>query len=281
MLEQLPSEILQEIFVHSGNLSLPLASVGLKSQLSSQHLYSLLTARVMEPMAGTEPSHADFAAARRLFESRFMTWQFWKAYIDEAFGLATVASHQQASPDAADPSSSVVADSLPQAPTPSGGSVEHYKRKTQQHLPGLSIIPPRKLLHGPWTEDKTCFLTVLARPNILAESGPDSELALEGLTQAVAEGAVEAVSGLLFVGVMADTELLCKAVLDHGCVQRIVELLVQHGQGALNLLEPTIWTWADKARKKGDAKGKWLKEYLSDQMRQNNESQVSPVEDEL
>lgn len=242
-LEELPTEILQTIFAFSENLNLPLASISLQQQLQSRHIYISFTSRILAPLMSNSPPKAfELAAARRVLNSKYMTWSLWKAWLDE---------HSLSLSLRADPASALY--------------YQEVAGKLLHHLP----IPPRKLLRGPWTDEKVKFLSTLVfKCDRIAESSIDIELAREGLEHAVAEGSLEAVQALLFLGLRPDTELLRQAVLDYGCNREVVETLITTSESDIDLLDETIWSWADKARRMGNIDGDWLKNQLSDA--QNN-----------
>lgn len=243
-LEELPTEILQTIFAFSENLNLPLASFGLKKQLESRHIYMTFTSRVLAPlMSNRPPKPFELAAARRVLNSRYMTWSLWKAWLDE---------HSMSLSSRAEPASAL-----------------YYKEAVGQllhHLP----VPPPKLLRGPWTDEKVKFLnTLVLNCDSVAENSTDRNLALEGLGHAVAEGSLEAVQALLGLGLRPDTELLRRAVLDSGCDREIVTALMTTSGPDLDLLDEAIWSWADKARRMGNVDGDWLKKQLIDAQNNN------------
>lgn len=266
-IEQLPTEILQDIFYFSANVNLALASPSLQTQLSSQHVYLQHTSRVLQPVLDDDRScfyrdddvanvcHAlgwssndERRAATRLLSCKFVTWDFFRRWLEEKWE----------------------ATGKPW-PVPRGSS-EEYAELWVALGPSVVLLPPRKVLTGPWTHDQICFLRMFARglrcEDLASIDSVSGEVAYEGLVQAVTEGSKEAVETLLSLGqaMSPDTELMRKAVIDSGCNEDIVRALVEaagrRDPSRLDLLDPALWSWAEKARASGNEKGKWLMDYL-------------------
>lgn len=272
-LEELPTEILQDIFYYSANLDLALASPGLQAQLSSPHVFLKHACRTLQPVLGRAGGDvADdsvLSAAARLLNCRFMTWDFFKLWLDEQWE-----SRQ-----------------LPDSTSPGSHTAHEYRRLWLLLEPCCGLLPPRKLLHGPWTEDKINFLSVLSLKieDLPAVSPVHGEVAHEGLVQAVTESSEAAVCWLLSMSLRSDTELLRRAVIDHGCNKAIVNALVgqslkhyhsgEHNSevtrspshakhaSAIDFLDPALWAWADKARLAGHSNGEWLMALLRERAR--------------
>ncbi|KAK1076545.1 hypothetical protein LTR33_008852 [Friedmanniomyces endolithicus] len=234
--EQLPVEILQDIFVHCANIDLPLVSSALMSKLSSRHMYMRLTKCAVQPVLGFEykemPSAAQLAAATRLFGCRFMTWDFFRAWLDE------------------------------DVPFTRPRKTDDYWNAWTSLKPSKFFLPPAKLLHGHWTTEKVNLLSIFL-PEPPTPSPPLSsvflELAHAGAAQAIAERAHVALRLLLEMGVHPTTEMLRLAVIDHGCDRRLVEMLFDSVYPeeivAVNIdpLDPALWAWAEKAYERGCA----------------------------
>lgn len=281
-LEELPTEILQAIFDFSANLDLPLASPRLLAQLSSHHVYMSLTSRIMRLVVGhtaiCTATEGQLSAAARLLGCRFMTWSFFQTWLKDHYDYERPLDTQSTAGGFAVTS-----------------SAEHVGDFDCPHAwmllcPAPHLLPPRKLLHGPWTSDKIRFLHVLGidGPDIGAISPVDSELAYEGLHQAVAQRSLFAVHALLRLQLQPDTELLRQAVIDHGCDEDIVGLLIRRPyrsaaspehetvvsagrESNIDVLDPALWAWADKARKNADRKGRWLMDLLKKRAREGRE----------
>ncbi|KAI6885457.1 hypothetical protein KC360_g3633 [Hortaea werneckii] len=266
--EELPTEILQNIFYFSGNLNLALASTSLQSQLSSKHVYLAHTTRLLQPLLGhegTEREDTDIAAASRLLSCRFFTWDFFKTWL------------VQRSSNVADKHASE--QSL---------SAEGYLALWQAQQPSPRLLPPLKVLHGPWTRDKVEFLTLMAvtEPDLPSLSPIHGEAVYLGLNQAVAERSFDAVAQLLRFKPNLDTEILRKAVIDNvfnrDVVLKLADYAVQRQQEsissqadisvkempAVDFLDPALWAWAERARNNDNENGEWLSKLLKDKSRQ-------------
>ncbi|TKA48845.1 hypothetical protein B0A54_00921 [Friedmanniomyces endolithicus] len=234
--EQLPVEILQDIFVYCANLDLPLASSALMSKLSSRHMYLRLTKCAVQPVLGFEykemPCAAQLAAATRLFGCRFMTWDFFRAWLDE------------------------------DVPFTRPRKTDDYWNAWTSLKPSKFFLPPAKLLHGHWTTEKANLLSIFL-PEPPTPSPPLTSVLLElahaGAAQAIAERAHVALRLLLKMGVHPTTEMLRFAVIDHGCDRRLVEMLFDsvypEEKVAVDIdpLDPALWAWAEKAYERGCA----------------------------
>ena len=265
LLEQLPPEIVQEIFELSGNIELPAASLVLKAQLSSRHVYTRLTTRILRKVFGYDEnataSPSDLAAATRLLNSRFMTWDFFKAWLDE------------------------------QAPDMHPREDSNYVATWNDLTPVSSPLTPQKLLHGTWTAEKTSFLAVFVRstkeptPDLGRPRPSPGELAVEGAFEAIAQRAPDALDLLFIVGVRPTTEMFRAAVIDNGCDEEMLSILYMGVQRYveevldLNTLDPALWSWAEKARERGDRKGDLLVRdlrRLADQLRESQDHAATP-----
>jgi hypothetical protein len=257
-LEQLPTEILQTIFDFSTNVALPLVSPHLAAQLRDQHIYSTVTNRILRRVVGfDEGSHADrgdLSAATRLLGCRFIDWSFLRKWLESEVSV----------------------------PPSSNPSV--YWQRWADLKPSTDLLPPIKVLHGPWTDDKKAFLRMFS-PGVVdlaALSSIHHEIASEGLSQAIAEVSSEAVDILLSMGVAGNTELLRQAVIDCGCNKDIVTALLghtnrrHHGHAQLDLLDPALWSWAQRARQDRNEKGDWLIHLLRSRARDDSKTAIDP-----
>lgn len=259
-LEQLPTEVLQAIFEYSANLGLPLASPRLASQLASRHLYHSLTSIVLQPVFDNNvPTNSEALASMRLMNSKFFTWPFFQSWLHGEFErrhlLCDWQNHK------------------------SRRHVEQQEEWTWHMLRHSSnLAPPLKLLQSPFTPDKTRLLrffatTFRAHPQDL--SPVYLERAKDGLEEAVSEGARDILFAFWTLGMQPTTELLRQAVIDAGCDEELVRELVR-GDSCLgsdpidiDFLDPTLWSWAEKAQASGNEKGRWLKDLLKDAARQS------------
>lgn len=248
-LEQLPTELIQTIFLYCANPDLPISSPHLASQLNSRHLYHEITSRVIEKVIFDKPaSDRELANVSRLMNSKFFTWQFFHTWLDAEGEIRNM--------------------------DPSRWTGQTWLRM----LPHKRILPPKKLLNGPFTDDKIKFLDVLTMAGEFA-SLPSGyidwipplyhELAKQSAVQAVAERCGYALSTLFQFGVKPDTDLLRFAVMDEGCDEHVVGTILRSVESVANdidLLDRAIWSWAEKARSEGNEKGRWLIRSLKEAM---------------
>ena len=266
-LEQLPTEVIQAIFVFSANLDLPLTSPRLASQLSSSHLHQLLTSKLLRRIWLPIPMKGAVEGPMRLMNSRFFTWAFFKDWLLEEFDRLVLLDEWQRV---------AVPESLTSRQT--DAQAKWTWLAFRPHQVNDSLLPPKKLLRSPFTPDKVHFLKCITSG---FGEDPDEldpvykELAKEGLEQAVAEGAGDVLPSFWTLGMQPDTELLRTAVIDAGCDKEVVRQLVTpvvrltsvQVQAELDFLDPALWSWAEKARMKGDEKGLWLVEMLKNAAR--------------
>ncbi|CAK4031481.1 Hypothetical predicted protein [Lecanosticta acicola] len=256
-LEKLPAEVLQQIFDHSANIELPLVSRQLLFKLSkSQHLQHHLTSRILAPVLGhpnTEVTARDLSDATRLLNSRFVTWDFFAFWLRNQPEAGSIASR----------------------PSVDSADVE-YRQLWSALAPTPDLLPPKKLLFPPFTQDKVEFLAVLAQGirDVAANDASYGEVAYNGLVAAIQSAQPEMISMLLGMGVNVDTELLRIAVTEAGCNEDIVRMLIEHSghdnnesashagtrcvSGSIDLLDPALWAWAEKATEAKAGKGEWL-----------------------
>ncbi|KAF7197159.1 hypothetical protein HII31_01584 [Pseudocercospora fuligena] len=252
-LEALPAEILQEIFDYAANVDLAIVSRQLALKLSkSRHLQTELTSRLLAPVLGSPGtvSGQDLAAATRLLDSRFMTWDFFKTWLKSY--------------------------SVDVSPTALADGDARWQRTWAALHPPSELLPPKKLFWRPFTEAKLAFLRTLAQniTDLHALNAAYGEHAQEGLMEAVTDGSAEFVSLFLHMGARTNTELLRVAVADSGCHREIVENLVRHvnvgdapGGAVVDILDPILWQWADRAQEHGNPNGKWLVALLQKEQR--------------
>ncbi|KAF2209720.1 hypothetical protein CERZMDRAFT_100126 [Cercospora zeae-maydis SCOH1-5] len=257
-LETLPAEVLQQIFEYSGNVDLAVVSRQLAAKLSkSHHLQNELATRLLEPVlhsaGGSEPSAAELQAATRLLDSRFMTWQFFTAWLCRQTNVASTDK-----------------------------SIEDINCNALWNAlrPDPALLPPRKLFLTPFTTEKVSFLSLLLQGvnDIAFLDLSYAEIAYEGLVAAIQADVPDLVFLFLGVGLNSDTELLRIAV-EAGCNQEIVQMLVDsdaakqraagRSKGEIDLLDQAIWAWAEHARKQGNDRGTWLISYLQARQREN------------
>lgn len=264
-LEQLPTELIQAIFVQSGNLDLPPTSSTMNSQLSGKQLQWEITCDALSPVIlrdeGNDATPEQLASATRLLNSRFMTWDRFRNWLEYQRAAQSL---DIAEPD---PSSDTASQSC-------------YADIWMALRPSTRLLPPFKVLHGPWTSDRVAFLNVFSLyPNgcLSPLDGIVAEIAHEGLHQAVEEQSLQVIKLLRNLYAQPDQDLLRKAVIDFGCDKNIVLYLLQwcvveilrwnthsanrvasQPRPEIDLLDPMLWAWAEKAKNVGEAKGEWL-----------------------
>lgn len=273
-LEQLPTEMIQAIFVHSGNLDLPLASSRLASQLSGKQLQWELTDYLLGNIVGrgvdATTTRLDLASAERVFNSNFMTWDFFQRWLNT----------KVASPDLGNQASQSPSDHARRASDESS----RYADVWTSLKPASGFTPPSKVLHGEWSWDRIAMLRVFALKSGGCSTplyGVPGEVAYEGLTQAIEQGSLETIQLFRSLRIQPDQELLRKAVVDYGCNRDIVLYLLQwcvteimrwsagpaspeafYPRLEVDFLDPVLWQWGDKARAAGDSTGEWLTKTL-------------------
>lgn len=256
-LEALPTEILQEIFNRSCNVDLPCASTTLQSKLSSQAMYRQIATSIFRNVcaitpncaSGFEPGSLPIRNANRLLACRLMTRQVFRNVA--GFLLTSAASNVQ--------------DQQPQA-------VEAMPTNEiwSSLLPSRDVLPPDKLLRGPWSDEKVDFLdAVWTHP--LDPSSSRYALACEGLGEAVSGDAHAVATKFLKLGIRPDQELLRRAVMKPECPAYLVAQMLyidmkksrEAGeQSAFDCLDPVIWSWAGIAESEGSDKASQCMEML-------------------
>ena len=153
--------------------------------------------------------------------------------------------------------------------------------------PGCQI--PTKLLRGPWSESKKDFLRmmIVAGGTLDWETSNNGEVADKCLREAIAQGN-KAVVYLLIYGwtlmppqerstfpdingtrcsrcpISVTIDHLRLAVLEGGCSEAIVTSVMEITQTQKGCIEAdeAIENWATEKKARGDARGKWLLDYL-------------------
>lgn len=257
----LPQELLELIFLHSMNTSLPLASPLLGRKLSSQAVTLEVTMRTFFHTVDHTTNYrdrkkrSDKAAQSFLLTRRFFTWDFFRKYVqrshDEMVKLRGKAWEKTG------------------IEVPGWKTFEGLWPFRFTTIPYLAFADgfhvPEKLLHGPWDEGKTNLLYVLASLNgeIDWEGSMAGETAKMGIREAVEqrnERAVAALSTLLGVPKQIDTELLRYAVMECGCDVNILRHLLFNAQilaqnvtkDQLDFLDTRLWAWADAHGEQGN-----------------------------
>jgi hypothetical protein len=265
-LELLPTELIQAIFVQSGNLDLPVTSWNLTAQLSGKRLQWELMCDALSPVVfQREPDSAnlaELARASRMLNSRFLTWQVLRQWLDHEC-VARGLDIEEAQP-----------------------SSEHLWQSRYADIwialqPSPRFQLPSKAVQGPWTSDRVSFLKVFSLYRDGCSTPLDgivAEVAREGFAQAVEEQSLDVIKLLRNLGVKPDQKLLRQAVLDYGCDKETVLYLLQwclvelmrwnvvpsnaDPRPQVDFLDPMLWAWTDKAKAVGEQKGEWLTSVL-------------------
>lgn len=269
-LEALPNEMIQAIFVHSGNLDLPSTSSNLNDRLSGKQLQWELTsnclALVIMYKEDNRATAEALASATRLLNSRFMTWDFFRSWLDFQSETRALVLETDASAEERPPS--------------------RYADIWRALCPSPQLLPPSKVLHGPWSSDRVAFLEVFsshATGNAPVLDGIAAEIAYEGLIQAVEQQSLDVIKLLRKLQVQPDQDILRKAVIDLDCDKSIVLYLLQwfvvdmvrwntsaadrsdsRPRPDVDFLDPPLWNWAEKAKILGEPKGQWLTDLLKE-----------------
>ena len=229
-LQHLPQELLEIIFLYSMNVALPRSSPILGRKLSSRAVTLEFVLRSFFLTVDHSTNYRDRKTSgdpfiqSRLLECRFFTWDFFRSYVEKA-RRTLVEQRGDIWKDASyQPEGFEAFDGL--------FPFKFLKITYLGFAEGFCI--PEKLLHGPWSEEKACFLYVLVSLSgeLDWEGSMSGEIAKLGMEQAVEENnerAVAALAVLLGVAQMIDTSILRKAVMN-GCNIRIVRQLLFNAQ---------------------------------------------------
>lgn len=265
-LEQLPTELIQAIFVQSGNLDLPVTSWNLTAQLSGKQLQWELMCDALSPVIfQREPDSANvaqLAGASRMLNSRFLTWKVFRDWLDhECVSRGLDIEELQ--------------------PLSEHSWQSRYADIWKALQPSRRFQLPSKAVQGPWSSDRVAFLKVFSlHPDGCSSplDGIVAEVAREGFARAVEEQSLDVIKLLRNLGVKPDQDLLRQAVLDYGCDKETVLYLLQwclvelmrwnvvprnaDPRPEVDFLDPMLWAWTDKARAVGERKGEWLTSVL-------------------
>lgn len=258
----LPVEILEIIFLHSMNISLPRASPLLGRALSSQAITLEFTMRSFFHTVDHTTNYRDRVKTSdpviqsEILAARFFTWDFFIKYVDRAHAAMVLLRGKAWE--------KVACIEVPGVRLFDG--LWPFRFTTIPYLAfAAGFHVPEKLLHGPWDEGKVKLLYVLVSLNgeIDWTGSLAGETARQGIREAVAQGnerAVASLSTLLGVPKQIDTGLLRYAVTDCGCDINIMRHLLFNAQilahavskDVLDFLDTRLWAWADANGGKGD-----------------------------
>jgi hypothetical protein len=262
-IETLPVELLQPIFFWSEyNVALLQASDRIGARLSSEYVYS---AACSYHLTGVRDDRAVQTVAQTyIFASRWMTWAFFKSWLNKTYGTNGCLCGLTPAQGCFDP----------QWPLNFEKATEMVF--TRSHLPRLAFVRariPRKLLCGPWTTDKVQFLSFLlwlTGMNVDWSNEVTRQIAINGRLQAMQEQNVEAVE--LFnhnrrLGKFPTLEMVRFAVTAYGCNRSIVFDTISTAAkcGCVASWEcDELDEWCKERVKVGDSKGQWLRTKLEE-----------------
>ncbi|KAJ4984975.1 hypothetical protein SVAN01_09497 [Stagonosporopsis vannaccii] len=260
--ERLPVELLQPIFAASGyNFALLQASRILGVQLSSNYVYHNVCDYYLTGQCDDYTMRS--AAQSAIFASRWMTWPFFKSWILRTYGgngcLCGLTPEEgcfdaQWPPKFADATSMVF---------------------SRSHLPRLAFVRcrlPKKLLAGPWTEDKIQFLRFLLWTTSMTVDWRDpetSQVVKAGRRRAFLENNLEAVE--LFnsnrrLGRPPSLEIVRYAVAEASCTRSVIYDTLRSAYRWSSQGDTwdysTLYQWCDQHIWDNDVRGVWLRGML-------------------
>lgn len=258
LIESLPVEILEPIFIHSGhNVALIQASGRIGAKLSSDYIYRSTCDRHLTGFLDNRTEQV--IAQTFIFASRWMTWSFFKSWVEKAYKPKGCLCGLEPSEGCFD------------AQWPPNFEDATQMVFSRSHLPQIAFIKgriPKKLLRGPWDGDKVQFLRFLLWTTSMTVDWKDPEAlrtARSGRLQAIKERNLEAVE--LFnhnrrLGKVATTELINFAVMEAGCDRSIVyDLMFTASMWGIDndWTCPELESWCEKRIREGSPKGQWLR----------------------
>ncbi|KAF2753470.1 hypothetical protein EJ05DRAFT_480476 [Pseudovirgaria hyperparasitica] len=291
-LERLPNELLQEIFLLSGNIELPGCSLSLARSLSGNKTIQLSFVLGRHPNTSKPLDATDAAVITRILKCRFVTWPFLQSWIHAAYTLDKQQHHHHNHPTKPKRSHitprKLIAQPDQQPASPSSPPTWfNFHPPLNRDDEDYHVCIPRKLLRGPWTSDDTSSLTLLTHAGAVIA---DLELARRGLRKAIATANLRVIYSLVYVRspqsqsrqeqqqqqqrwgsyVRVTTEILRFAVVECGCDPSVVWVLLHTGSfdddehqttttSTINFMDPPMWAWADDAEARGDWAGTFLK----------------------
>ncbi|KIW09635.1 hypothetical protein, variant [Verruconis gallopava] len=298
LFEALPSELLQDIFLFSANLNLPLCSKQLMAALTSQHLKFEVTLQILVQQSDT----LDQENKSQLLSRKFFTWEFLIRYVS----FAQTRIHPAVGGDK--PEDEVGSDEDERRAAVTECSVNTgppRAKRTQQHpakladldrkltfLTQKSIVELRhaedrysmELIHNNWDDDRRRLLRLLFAFNCTVNtSSPAAIVAEEGIIAAIESGDEELVSFFLShnIGVAPTAGMLRQAM--KGMNISIVFQLLRAAGNDLEFLDPQLWMLLDEHTnwsKASKAKVKqWLRGNISSSLREEGAEFLPKVKD--
>ncbi|KAF2262398.1 hypothetical protein CC78DRAFT_534890 [Lojkania enalia] len=259
-LQGLPQELLELIFIYSMNINLPRASPYLGRKLSSKTIcmefcmQSFFKTVDHKTNIRNRTITSDPSLQSDLLTCRFFTYPFFLKYVNKAHdAVSEMRGKAWRETGVAVPDASYFDGLWP---------FKFTKITFLSFAEGFRI--PEKLLHGPWTTDKSFLLYVLVSlgGEIDWEASMAGEIAISGLKEAIREGdehAVAALSVMVGWAKAITTEAIQYAVINCGCDIKILRHLLFNAQilysstprSTLNLHDPILWRWTDEHPDKG------------------------------
>ncbi|KAF1939255.1 hypothetical protein EJ02DRAFT_259668 [Clathrospora elynae] len=263
-IERLPVELLQPIFIASGhNVALLKASQNLAARLSSKRIYHSACDYHLIEVRGMRAEQS--AAQTYIFTSKWMTWEFFKSWILRRFGPKGCLCGLTPDKGCFD------------AQWPPNFEDATKMVFSRSHLPRLAFVTgriPKKLLRGPWNQEKVEFLRFLLWITSMTVDWAEAEAhqtAIEGRKQAMLEKNLEAAE--LFnhnrrLGKTANLETVRFAVMEAECDRSIVyDTLLVANMWATNGSArhcAKLHGWCEARTAEGDPKGQWLRTKLKE-----------------
>jgi hypothetical protein len=278
-IERLPVELLQPIFIAADHdVALLKASSYIAARLSSEYVYHSTCDHYLSEVRDNRAEQS--AAQTLIFASKWTTWEFFKTWMLRRFGIAGCLCGRTQDEGCFD------------AQWPPNFEDATKMVFSRSHLPRLAFVKariPKKLLRGPWTQDKIEYLRFLLWNTSMSVDWSDTETlqsAIQGRNQAMLERNLEAVE--LFnhnrrLGRAANLESVRFAVVDAGCDRSVVYD---------TLLAANIWNtrgkfrhsaelhgWCEIRTAEGDPKGAWLQTKLEESRIYRNEREAEREDD--
>jgi len=265
-LEELPTEILQEIYRWSRNLNLPLSSPHISLKLSSNIVYTWTCDYAFyNPWPVRSPIRTE--VQQQLFSRRWMTWQFFKQYLirfdhPDACMCWHILLGQQC--DGQRYPSCLF--SLPTRACRGG------RLNNQIGIKSISCPIPTKLTRGPFLPDKVAFLQFLLKETTMSIDRADREAirtATRGRREAIRDRKYD-VSYLFAhsrrLGNAVTLELIKFAIIDCNCDRSIVfDLMIAAKESKWSWWNDVeLDAWVARQEAAGNPKGRWLKVKLEE-----------------
>ncbi|KAF2798183.1 hypothetical protein K505DRAFT_322054 [Melanomma pulvis-pyrius CBS 109.77] len=263
-IELLPAELLQPIFFLSDmNIALPHSSHHIAAKLAHDYCYRAICTKYLTTNLNTRVKQS--TTQTKIFASKWMTWEFFKSFVTKAWedkGCLCGKTKYEGCYDKQWPPNFEDATTM---------------LFTRSHLPVLSFVKcriPVKLLHGPWTPEKTQFLRFLLWTTAMTVDWADHEtrkLTLEAKKEAVLTGNLEVVG--LFnhnrrLGRAPNLSMVRFAVLEGDCNRSIVyDTMAAARTWSLRgngWNDEGLDKWCEERIKNRDPKGDWLKVKLQE-----------------